>query len=143
MRVALSVAALLTLACVAAPLTKHGIDVVGTAADRRQLAGNWRGTFETPDHTHDGTIQFDIDSSGSSGDGSVLLTDQNARLRVIYVRISGADIAGAIEPYFDKVCDCTVYSTFNGRLEPPAIRGEFVMKPRLGPPIVGSWSVKR
>jgi len=143
MRLAFSVAALLTLACVSAPLTKHGIDVVGTAADRRQLAGSWRGTFDTPNHTHDGTIQFDIDESGSKGDGSVLLTDQNARLRVIYVRISGADIAGAIEPYFDKVCNCTVYSTFTGRHEPPAIRGEFVMKPRSGPPIVGSWFVRK
>ena len=143
MRRAVSVAALLTVACVLAPLTKHGIDVVGTAADRRQLAGSWSGTFESPNHTHDGTIQFDIDPTGSKGDGSVLLTDQNARLRVIYVRISGADIAGAIEPYFDNVCNCTGDSTFTGRLEPAAIRGEFLIKPRSGPPIVGSWSVKR
>lgn len=143
MRFAFSAATLLVLACVAAPLSKHAIDVVGTAADRRQLAGSWSGTFETPDHTHDGTIQFDIDASGSKGDGSVLLTTQDTRLRVIYVRISGADIAGAIEPYFDKVCNCTVYSTFNGKLEPSTIRGEFLMKPRSGPPIVGTWSVKR
>lgn len=143
MRFAFTVVTLLALACVSAPLSKHAIDVVGTAADRRQLAGSWRGTFETPDHTHDGTIQFDIDASGSSGDGSVLLTAQNTQLRVIYVRISGADINGAIEPYFDKVCNCTVYSTFSGKLEPATIRGEFLMKPRSGPPIVGVWSVSR
>jgi hypothetical protein len=136
--------ALALAGCVSAPpRSERGLDVVGSAADRRQLAGTWRGTFETPDHTHDGTVEFTIDEDGSSGDGSVVLSGQKARLRVIYVRVSGSSIAGAIEPYYDNVCRCTVYSTFKGTLDPNGIRGEFQIKPRSGEPIIGTWNVAR
>ena len=138
-----AIVALLLVGCASVP-PRSALDIVGTAADRRQLAGVWRGTFETPEHTHDGTIEFGIDDTGSAGDGTVLLTTQNVRLRVIFVRIRGSEIAGALEPYHDQVCNCTVYSTFSGRLEGSEIRGEFVMKPRSpAPQMSGTWFVKR
>ena len=98
MILAFSIAALLTIACVSAPLTKHGIDVVG----RAQIAASSQEAVEERSSrpiTRTTERFSSISTPRIEGDGSGLLTDQNARLLVLYVRVNGADIAGAIEPY--------------------------------------------
>ncbi len=132
----------LAVACASAP-PQDAIQLVGSAADVGQLAGTWIGTFEEPSQRHHGTINIHFDEPTMAGSGDIRLGPQDLHLRVLYIRVSGQRIAGAIEPYYDASCSCTVNSSFTGRLEGDRLSGEFVVKPLGGDPITGTWSAAR
>ena len=118
------------------------LNLIGSDAERRDLAGTWSGIFESPDHRYDGSIEFRINADSAVGEGSVTLGGKKA-LRVLWVRTRGPEIAGAIEQHWDETCQCTVYTTFQGRMEGDALRGTFTMKRRTGDPVDGNWSASR
>jgi hypothetical protein len=107
------------------PADRRNVAVIGDPAATGNLTGKWRGTFSTDDHAHDGSIEFEFAGGSKEGSGRIVLAQPSVELKMLWVRVSGNGIAGAIQPYHDPSCSCSVYSTFSGEFDAEGLHGEF------------------
>jgi hypothetical protein len=129
------------------------------------LAGEWVGSYDFPDRGRAGSVLFrlEADEEVAHGDVLMLLDDANAR----YTAWGGADpwarapgptsvfldialvsneqglVSGALDPYEDPLCGCTLDTTFEGRLVGDRIQGTFVARTPGGEELAGEWEVER
>lgn len=136
---ALIVVALL-LACGGA---QTPVPMVGASADISQLAGEWFGEYSSVESGRSGSIVFKLVAGTDSASGDVFMTPQWAMrqgnaaapstpqpsttpaLTIRFVRVTGGQVSGALAPYTDPTCGCTLHTTFVGRLQSDTLEGAY------------------
>ncbi len=135
--VSLSLVALV-LACGGA---QTPVPVVGGSADISQLAGEWYGEYSSVESGRNGSIVFKLVAGTDSATGDVFMTPQwlmrqvngqaqptpqpttTPALAIRFVRVTGGQVSGALAPYTDPNCGCTLHTTFVGRLQNDTLEG--------------------
>lgn len=158
---AASVGVLMLTACQYKPTP---VAIAGDPGSIRALAGTWSGTYLGTDTRRTGNITFTIRVDGDSAFGDVLMEQPpgapvllpaddptlhraHARspqlLAVRFVGVMGGEVSGALEPYVAPDCDCTVRTTFTGRVRGDTVSGTFETRAPMLPVQTGVWSVAR
>lgn len=131
--------------------------------DPGPLAGEWEGSFDSPQAGRSGTILFHFGAGSDSASGSVLMTparsdNQDApgvaltppsramsrALRITYVWCGGSEVTGRLDPYDDPRTGDRIYTMFEGKLTGDILTGSFsTLYPDRGRLLEGTWSVRR
>jgi hypothetical protein len=153
-------------ACAANPAP---VPLAGNRDDLAALEGEWRGQYETTaGPARFGSILFRLSAGGDSARGDVLMvahpdrsppamlreggdpwssserTPGSQLLTITFVRASGGAVTGALEPYTDPTCGCTLRTTFTGRLAGDVVDGTFMsLHEGTGQSTGGRWRVTR
>jgi hypothetical protein len=120
------------------------VPVVGRDADISQLAGEWYGEYSSVESGRSGSIVFKLVAGADSATGDVVMTPQwttrqgnmpmqpsatqaptSQPLSIRFVRVSGGQVSGALDPYPDPSCGCTLHTTFIGRLRSDTLEGTY------------------
>lgn len=129
---------LLATACGgSAPATPH-TPVVSSADDLSRLHGLWKGEVESSNPRFGDELTFRFDAEGAT-----ITTAREAPSRVLWVRLSGTRLTGALAPYFDAVRGAEVYPTFDATVTGDEIRGVLRERVRMKWLDVGTWTVRR
>jgi hypothetical protein len=160
------IAATLTLISACAPMVAP-VAVTGPPADLAALVGEWAGTYGYDGGRHrSGSILFRLASAGEAAEGDVLMMFQGPEpgpivlpvegerwsvtrpgdqlLSISFVRTAGGTVTGALEPYTDPTCGCTLVTTFRGRVAGDEIEGTFMARRADGGNAEeGRWKVTR
>ncbi|KPK55774.1 MAG: hypothetical protein AMS21_13315 [Gemmatimonas sp. SG8_38_2] len=140
------------------------VPVVAEADELAQLAGEWRGYYDSPAVDRRGSIVFTLEAGRDTAFGDVTMVPSGwtqslgpvedpadiAReaprpetLRIAFIQVEGGLVHGTMEPYKDPDCGCAVYTTFEGTVGPDAIEGTFTSRPAHGSQYKGTWYVMR
>lgn len=103
-------AALLVAGCAGSAVSPPGTALVATEADQRRFAGAWHGRLESP-----GQPARDLVFRFENGSATVVSGSTSAA-PVLWIRVKGDVISGALREYFDEQRGATIYSTFEGTL---------------------------
>lgn len=103
-------------ACASPKQTSQSPVVIGTPTELERFAGTWRGTIDAPPEQMRSPLGFVIHSAASSG-GASLSVSRGQPVRILWIRLSGRTMTGAIEPYIDASCSCEVYAIFESTLD--------------------------
>jgi hypothetical protein len=136
--------------------------VSGSASDVARLAGDWSGEYWGGPSGRTGAISFHLAAGSDSAQGTVTMAYPGAppgvprsvggdrvqvmiqELNISFVRAEAGGVTGRIDPYTDPACDCTAFTTFNGRIQGDVIDGTFTTSHGTGSSIAtGKWKVKR
>jgi hypothetical protein len=120
------------------------VPVVGRETDISQLAGEWYGEYSSVESGRNGSIVFKLLAGADSATGDVLMSPQwltrqgggnvppapttqpvAQPLTIRFVRVSGGQVSGALQPYPDPNCGCTLHTTFVGRLQGDTLQGTY------------------
>ena len=153
-------------ACAANPAP---VPLEGSRDDLAALEGEWRGEYETTGaRVRYGSILFRLSAGGDSARGDVLmiahaermppsvlrdggdpwsLSERPAHSRLLpitFVRARGDAVMGALDPYADPTCGCTLRTTFTGRISGDVVDGTFTSQHSgTGEMTGGRWRVTR
>ncbi|MBI4408277.1 MAG: hypothetical protein HY561_01135 [Gemmatimonadetes bacterium] len=159
-----ALAGLLALAA-CGPVTWNPVPVSGPAADLAALVGEWSGDYVTDSATgRTGQIWFRLEAGRDSAYGDVVMIPGTNRwgptapppaqelpigpgapqvLTIRFVRSAGGTVTGRLDPYTDPFCDCTVRTSFTGRIEGDVVQGSFTIREERGATRGGRWSARR
>ncbi|HJQ66565.1 MAG TPA: hypothetical protein VJ816_09325 [Gemmatimonadales bacterium] len=120
------------------------VPVVGASADISQMAGEWYGEYSSVESGRSGTIAFKLVAGADSATGDVFMTPQmvgrqgaapgerpmtqpttTPGIMIRFVRITGGQVSGALAPYPDPTCGCTLHTTFVGRQRADTLEGTY------------------
>jgi hypothetical protein len=111
-----------------------------------ELAGEWEGSYTGDQSGRVGSIVFRLQAMTDTAEGDVLMTPRRVletnevdvhrfpttatgtasqRLTIRFVRVSGDEVSGVLDPYRDPDCGCTLSTTFVGILRGDTIEGTF------------------
>jgi hypothetical protein len=135
---------LLAAALVGCGGSQAPVPVVGREADISQLAGEWYGDYSSVESGRSGSIVFKLVAGADSATGDVVMTPQwvtrqgnmpmqssptqtptSQPLSIRFVRVSGGQVSGALDPYTDPNCGCTLHTTFIGRVRSDTLEGTY------------------
>lgn len=140
------------------------VPLSGARSSIATLAGTWSGSYRGTESGRTGSIEFSIRVTADSAFGDVSMDpgpearvfnpvdDPATHLRhaggprllaIRFVDIVGGDVEGALEPYVAPDCECTVRTTFTGRVLGDTVRGTFVTRSPMIAPQSGVWAVAR
>lgn len=139
------------------------VHLEGTPSDVAELAGEWVGEYSGAQSGRSGSIIFRLSAGRDSAFGDVLMVNQrggaitagdspteHARhaqssklLRIAFVRIEGGRVRGALEPYTEPECDCTLSTTFTGTVSGDVVEGTFITRDEASKEQSGRWRVTR
>jgi hypothetical protein len=137
------------------------VRVGGSPADLEILAGEWTGTYSSPDTGREGSIWFKLVAGEDHAHGDVLMTprgrsqayarygekatgrDATQFLSIRFARVSGGEVEGALEPYWDPDCGCQARTDYRGRLAGDTFAGTFVTSLAGGGIARGQWTATR
>ena len=126
--------------------------------DLSALTGRWVGEYSSTETGRTGSIVFELKSGDKVARGDVLMKPkvdaQNANdklrtmpqmLNINFVSATGGVLRGTMDPYTDPSCDCSVQTTFVGRLSGDTIEGTFTTTPQgsAGSITTGRWKMTR
>ena len=136
--------------------------IQGPQADLSSLAGDWRGTYASPDLGREGTIWFTLVEGENHAHGDVRMTPRgrvapyeaydvvNGRthqppvfLSIRFVYISSSDVDGVLDPYWDPDCECVATTTFRGQRDGNRLQGTFETRLMTGTIVTGRWRADR
>jgi hypothetical protein len=141
-----------------------GIEMRSSDFDLDPLVGQWRGTFVSSQPGRTGTIAFTLRAGESAASGNVVLfqrpdslltreeremmvnVPERTVLQIHFLRKEGGSVNGALDPYHEAECDCTVTTNFQGSFTDPAtIEGNYTtVRAKPGTDIIrGKWRVTR
>lgn len=136
------------------------VPVEGASAE---LAGIWRGTYESRDTGRFGDVVFALSADADSAVGEVVMVPRGRTVTVLqdgdrwrwtgatrpevltvrFVRFRGGTLRGALDPYRDPDCGCELETTFDGEIEGDTIRGRFETRASGDHDAEGTWEVTR
>lgn len=142
------------------------VPIVATPADIQRLAGEWVGEYGSPETGRSGSIVFTLDSAEDHAHGDVLMgpptrnwsafedrtnepVASGARegmqvLTIRFVRATGDQVSGVLDPYDDPACGCPVRTEFIGRLVGDTLAGTYeTLHVAGGRSTAGRWRVVR
>lgn len=133
----------LAVAC-ASPKQISRSPVIGTPAELERFAGTWRGTVDAPPEQVRSPLEFVIRSTGSPSSASFSLSGGQA-VHILWIRLSGRTMTGAVEPYFDASCSCEVYAIIEATLDETGrrLRGSFRQRVQHMWRDTATWSAER
>lgn len=158
------ICALVIAAAAACSANPSPVPVIGATADLSALAGEWAGEYRSAAAGRSGSISFKLEAGRDTAFGDVLMipagqevtaTGTNRTtsamraapraLLIRFVRVSGNELSGAIDPYESPDCRCTLYTTFHGTIEGNRISGDLLIRhnERNAPPQRGTWWAER
>jgi hypothetical protein len=163
-RFAVRVAALVAVG--ACGVFRPGTPVAVSGPSLSNLSGEWSGSYESRVTGRSGSIVFSLSVAGDTALGDVIMVPRgsgmalapapareivvsapergSAVLSIRFVRAEDDQVRGALDPYEDPDCRCTVMTTFTGQLRDDRIRGTFVTRGRsAGGETTGTWSAVR
>ena len=128
-----------------------------------RLAGNWSGEYWGAAGGRGGSLSFSLRSGTDSLYGDVTMIDprgqtirsadpmdvhaQHVRspqqLRIDFVAVRADSVRGMLEPYIAPDCECSVSTTFFGRVAGDRIAGTFQTRAAGRVQAEGSWEMKR
>lgn len=126
--------------------------------DLSALTGRWVGEYSSTETGRTGSIVFELRSGDKVARGDVLMKPkvdaQNANdtlrnmpqmLNISFVSATGGVLRGTMDPYNDPSCNCSVQTTFVGRLSGDTIEGTFTTTPQGsgGNITTGRWKMSR
>ena len=159
-RGALVALVLMVAGCATVPAN---MPVSGSASDVARLAGDWSGEYWGGPSGRNGAISFHLAAGSDSAQGTVGMVYPGAPLgvpravdskriqivmvqdlAVTFVHAAGGGVTGRLDPYTDPACDCTAFTTFDGRIHGDVIDGTFSTSHGAGSSTAtGKWKVKR
>jgi hypothetical protein len=120
------------------------VPVVGTRADVSALAGEWYGEYSSHESGRSGSIVFTLTAGSDTATGDVVMTPRlpagqaagqpsgmsqqmpvGQSLAITFVRVASGQVSGALAPYTDPNCGCTLHTTFIGRLRADTLQGTY------------------
>jgi hypothetical protein len=137
------------------------VSLEGRTADVSALAGEWAGTYISPEMGRQGTIWFKLVEGEGHAHGEVRMTPRGsvmpyARempavqprepiqfLGIRFVRVSATDVSGVLDQYWDPDAACSANTTFRGRLHGDRLEGEFETRLYTGTVGLGRWQASR
>ena len=163
MRNSIGCCLLLALLAGGCATTQPAVPVQGSAADLSQLAGQWSGDYVGDAGGRRGVITFQLAAGADTAQGDVIMFPQQRYttrlvddphqtgsmptpqgLTIRFVRATGGQVSGQLDPYTDPECQCTVSTTFEGRLKGDVIEGHYIShRDGRADPLRGEWKVKR
>jgi len=161
--VAASLALSLLAACAIAP---PPVPLSADPGSPAALAGRWDGEYWSREAERSGSIRFELNATGDSAVGEVVMVPSGydrpvgpvragdrvtggvpeplRALRIAFVRVSGDQVSGVLEPYQDPECGCVLRTTFSGRLTGDVISGTYEScHYDCGKVVTGEWRVQR
>lgn len=129
---------LLLAACAGSAPAKSMTPVVSSADDLSRLEGVWRGVVESADPHFGDEVTFRFDAKGAT-----ITTTREAPSRILWVRLVGTRLTGALAPWFDAARGTDVYTTFDATVTGDEIRGVLRERVRMEWIDVGTWTVRR
>lgn len=141
------------------------VPLEGPRPELDALAGDWYGEY-TGGSSGSGSITLSITAGTDTAHGDVMMTPvatgrplapveepgvhlQHAPaaelLRIAFVRISGGEVQGSLEPFISPDCNCRVSAVFRGRVRGGGnrIEGTFRTTDPNGYVREGEWSVRK
>lgn len=138
---------------------------VPLAGSFASLAGEWSGSYESPQSGRSGSIAFTLEPGDDHAHGDVTMIPRGSTapfraarqefpedagvmpaqlLNIRFVRVAGDSVSGAIEPYTDPECACAAVTRFRGLVRGNRIEGVFTTTraDRSGT-LRGTWMVGR
>ena len=127
------------------------------------LAGSWSGQYWGGAGGRGGSLSFLLRSGTDSLYGDVTMLDPHGQqlrpadprdvhalhvhspqqLRIDVIRVQADSIRGVLEPYVAPDCECTVTTTFTGRVVGDRITGSFQSRAGGRVRAEGSWEMTR
>jgi hypothetical protein len=121
------------------------VSLSGSVAAVQALVGDWAGEYTSDGLGRSGSITFTLGALGDTARGDVIMIPRGLNqpfhpapetgdasqgrapevLTINFVGIAGDLMNGALAPYADPECGCTIYTSFAGRLAGDAISGSF------------------
>ena len=144
--------------------TPKPIPVSGSSADVSQLAGEWSGEYHGQGGGRSGLISFKLSAGADSASGDVLMfprqrahepspstTQQHGMpgpnppqgLTIRFVRATGGQVTGRLDPYTDPECSCQATTIFEGKVQGDAISGHYTVHREGSSTLNGDWKVSR
>ncbi len=163
-RVIVLTLALVATTSAACARSTPAIELRSSDFDLDPLVGQWSGDFISTQPGRTGTIAFTLRAGESAASGNVvliqkpdsLLTPEEREmmanvpdrtvLKIHFLRKEGGSVSGALDPYHEAECDCTVTTTFQGTFtNPTTIEGDYTtVRAKPGTDIIrGKWKVTR
>ncbi len=141
------------------------VPLSGNDPDVSHLIGEWVGEYESAETGRLGSIVFTLPAEADTAFGEVVMVPEETGLpirryhgpidppterasaevlTIRFVRIADHHVSGALDPYRDPACGCTLLTTFEGEHQDNRIEGTFVSRHReSGKTSVGGWWVRR
>jgi hypothetical protein len=159
-----AVVALLALMISSCASTPASMPVTGSPTDVALLAGEWNGEYWGAANGRSGTITFHLESRADTAQGHVTMINRRPlgpgatstatrtnpaqmateALTVTFVHAEGGGVSGRLDPYTDPDCNCTAFTTFDGRIHGSVIEGTYTTFHGTGTATsTGKWKVKR
>jgi hypothetical protein len=119
------------------------VPLVGQPAEVSQLAGEWYGEYSSAESGRNGSIVFKLTAGSDTATGDVVMTPRMPAqsvtgqppvgqqvpvaqaLTIRFVRVAAGEVSGALAPYTDPTCGCTLHTTFVGRLRADTLQGTY------------------
>lgn len=120
------------------------VPLVGPPAEIAQLAGEWYGEYSSAESGRNGSIVFTLTAGSDTATGDVVMTPRMPAqavpgqaptvgqpppvaqaLTIRFVRVAAGEVSGALAPYTDPACGCTLHTTFVGRLRADTLQGTY------------------
>lgn len=147
-------------ACASSP---SNVPLAGSAADVRQLTGEWIGDYRGDASGRSGSISFTLRAANDSAFGDVVMVPSGAGrpiapwrsagaavgrpapevLTIRFVRIQAGRVNGTLAPYADPETGAQLVTTFTGELKGDTIEGTFTTRLPSGETQTGRWMVQR
>jgi len=163
MRITIGACFVLALLAAGCATTTPAVPVQGTATDLSRLTGEWSGEYVGDSGGRRGVITFKLAAGADTAQGDVIMFPQQRYttrlvedphktgsmpmpqgLSIRFVRTTGGMVSGQLDPYTDPECQCTVTTTFEGRLKGDVIEGHYnSLRDGRTDPLRGEWKVKR
>lgn len=140
------------------------VPISGERASVASLAGRWVGEYRGHESGRIGNIVFTIRVTGDSAFGDVMMFQPGLQLAyppadspvdharhaaspellaIRFVSITTDVVSGELEPYVAPDCECTVRTTFIGRVRGDTVAGTFETRAPGLPLQTGRWQMMR
>lgn len=137
MRPLVFAAFLLVGACATQPAS-YAPSVIASQNDAAEFAGRWRGTLDAVDDRLDGVVEFRL------APGEAFMTQHPFRKhKILWVRLQGNSMTGALETFYDPERKSDVYMTFEGTLLGGVLTGRIRERVHRRWVDAGTWSAQR
>lgn len=129
----------LTPACarVAPPASSFAPVLAASDEERASLDGLWRGYIDA-DGDRGGDVEFRFEAGGA-----LLLAGRSAPSRILWLRLDGTRLTGALETYYDAKRTTEVYTVFEAVVEDGRLRGVLRERVNLQWRDLGTWTAFR